>query len=71
MSLNCKQTPQPPLTLQTETDFDFDLEESDLLPSLDINSELMGLDFLSEVDWLASSLQPTLFHEPMDDVLEL
>jgi hypothetical protein len=51
------------------------LEESDLLPSLDVYSELMGPDFLSEVDLLASSLQPALVddpcYEPMGDVFEL
>ena len=69
------QTPQAPPRIDTQSDIEFHLEESDLLPSLEVYSELMGPDFVAEVDWLASSLQPTdvqnPWYEPTDDVLEL
>jgi hypothetical protein len=57
-------------------DIDIDCAtESDILPSLDLYSYLTGPDFLAEVDFLASALQPNCFDDPsyqsMEDVLEL
>jgi hypothetical protein len=69
------QTTQTTPNIPTEIDPDCDHQDTDILPSLQDNTELNGPDLLAEIDILASSLEPASFNDPsyqwIEDLLEL